>query len=111
MSGNTVFVAFDEHNIYYTGLSNLFSQPEFQSIDLVRNLSKIIDHLDEVMNDFFSVVGDKTLVLLGKDNPFSNDCSCLVARYGNGIFGILGPIRMDYKHNLALLDYIKELID
>ncbi len=115
LSGNTVFVGFAPNNVYYTGLTNLFSQPEFQDIDLVRNMSRIIDHLDEVMKDLFNKTKDKTEVLIGSKNPFAKECASITTNYQNGrqkgIFGLLGPIRMDYEQNIALINYIKELIN
>ncbi len=114
LSGNTVFVGFAPNNVYYTGLTNLFSQPEFEDIDFVRNMSRIIDHLDEAMKDLFNNIRDKTEVLVGSENPFAKECACLTTIYQNGhqkvIFGLLGPLRMDYGQNLALINYIKELI-
>ncbi|MFH1173083.1 MAG: hypothetical protein V1692_00970 [bacterium] len=111
LSGNTVFVAFDHNNVYYTGLTNLFTQPEFENPNLVRNMSRIIDRFDEVIGKMFANLERETTILLGEDNPFSDDCSCLVADYGHIVFGILGPTRMDYGQNLALIEYIKELIN
>ncbi len=114
LSGNTVFVGFDANNIYYTGLTNLFSQPEFEDVDLVRNMSRIIDHLDEAMEDLFDEVKNETEVLIGSENPFAEECASITISYQNGrqkgIFGLLGPIRMDYEQNIALINYIKELI-
>ena len=110
-----VFVGFSPRDAYYTGLSNLFRQPEFSEIDLVQNFSEIVDHLDEVMEDLFPRVTDRVEILLGKHNPFGTTCGALVTKYTlgknqNGMFGILGPIRMPYDRHRALLEYTCSLL-
>ena len=53
-------------------------------------------------------------ILLGSNNPFGNFCSTVMAKYkldeNVGMFGILGPMRMDYEKNLALVKYINSKI-
>lgn len=113
-SDGAVFIGFSGSDLYYTGLSNLFSQPEFAQHDLVRNLSEAIDHLDRVVNDIFSTI-DEAEVLIGARNPFGHDCSAVVAKYEIngvvGLLGILGPMRMDYQHNLGLIRYCIYLVN
>src|SRR3989344_4951089 len=48
ISDGAVFIAFSNNDFYYTGISNVFSQPEFLEQRLVYNLSQVIDHLDQV---------------------------------------------------------------
>ncbi|MCH7492924.1 hypothetical protein IID19_05070 [Patescibacteria group bacterium] len=114
ISQDAVFVGFGENNVYYTGLSNLFKQPEFKNIDLVFHMSEIVDHLDDVIAELFNDVTDAARVLVGTENPFGNECSTIFGAYQikgkePGLFGILGPMRMDYKNNLALVNYTKKL--
>jgi len=110
ISGNTVFCAFHKHNLYYTGISNLFQQPEFEKIDLIHNFSSIIDSFDEIVDNIFEQINYGENVLLGSNNPFGNFCGTVLLKYKlnnkTGIFGILGPIRMNYKNNIAIIKYI-----
>ena len=110
ISGNAIFWAFHKHNLYYTGISNLLSQPEFSQSDLIYDISLVIDRVDEVVNDIFDDIDFKTSVMLGSGNPFSGHCSTVLAKYKAnnkiGMFGILGPVRMDYEKNLALVNFI-----
>ena len=55
-SNGAVFVAFTDRDFFYTGLSNLFAQPEFEQHQLVYNLSQVIDHLDAVINRIFNTI-------------------------------------------------------
>jgi len=115
VSGNTVFWATDKDHFFYTGISNLFQQPEFAQADLMRHISLMIDRADEIIDDIFDDMEFDTKVLLGSENPFGDACSTVLVKYKvndkEGLFGILGPMRMDYEKNLGLVDFInKKLI-
>lgn len=113
LSDETVFVAFSQNDFYYTGVSNIFKKPEFAELEVVYSLSEIIDHMDEVISEMFKEV-DGTTILLGKRNPFGNICSSVLTKYRNksqdGLFGILGPMRMDYNRNSSLVSYAEKLL-
>jgi len=112
-SGEAIIVAFSKDDYFYTGLSNLFSQPEFHDFSLVQDLSKIIDCLDKTLNKIFDEI-QEIKILIGQENPFGNHCAVILAPLKKQkekiVIGILGPIRMDYKHNLALIKFISELL-
>ena len=58
----------------------------------------------------FSNVNSGVNVFLGSQNPFGDFCGTILIKYKingqDGLIGILGPMRMDYKKNLALLKYL-----
>jgi heat-inducible transcriptional repressor len=110
-----VIIAFDKTDTYYTGLSNLFQQPEFEDINILQNLSKVVDHLDEVMARMYNHVGNDVSVLVGRDNPFSATCGTLLGRYSvarrsNGVIAFLGPMRQDYGEHMAILRFTQSLL-
>jgi len=110
LSNNTVVVGFSDNDVYYTGIANLFGQPEFKDPQKVYNISLIIDHLDKVMAKIFEQVKGLE-VKIGPENPFDEQCSAVLTDWGKrkrGIFGILGPLRMDYEKNLGLAGFVKE---
>lgn len=114
ITGETVMLAFDSLDLFYTGISNLFTKPEFQNdYRLIENLSNLIDHLDEVLAKVFYQVDDEVKIYLGDNNPFHRDCAVILSRYenpeGSAVIGILGPRRMDYERNIALLLAFKTL--
>lgn len=114
LSNNTVVIGFSSNDVYYTGLANLFSQPEFRDPGTVYQMSLIIDHLDRVMAEIFDQINrDRVVISIGQNNPFGRQCSSLISVWGQkkkGIFGIIGPMRMDYEKNLGLLNFIKQHI-
>ena len=115
ISSQAVFVAFANNDFFYTGISNLFSQPEFERRQLIYDLSKTIDHLDRVIAKIFPEVDDEVLVSVGSKNPFARDCSSVMAKYRNnqeeGLIGIIGPMRMDYQNNFSLISFSQQLIN
>lgn len=112
LSNNAVFWAFHRHNLYYTGISNFLSQPEFSENNLIYDISAIIDRMDEIIDKTFDEIEFGDQILLGSDNPFSKHCSSVVTKYKTKdsvcLVGILGPIRMNYERNLALIRYINK---
>ena len=52
-------------------------------------------------------------IYLGDNNPFHRECAAILGRYetaeGSAVLGILGPRRMDYEKNIALLLAFKNL--
>ena len=112
LSGSAVFWAFHRHNLYYTGISNLFQQPEFSQIEMVYDISTVIDSLDEIIDSIFDKIGFEVKTLIGSDNPFGGFCGTLISRYHYqgkvGLFGIIGPMRMDYEKNLAIMRFLTD---
>lgn len=101
--------------VYYTGITNVLRQPEFADTHLTMRIGEIVDQLDEVLTDYVEQLTDEVSVLFGRDNPFSSACGTVIVRYGGqrhvGVFGILGPMRMDYPRARALVSYtVKELL-
>jgi len=97
-------------DLYFTGLFNLFSQPEFEDYKMVLSMTKVVDSLEKAMMDIYHQI-DKPVVLIGDDNPFSSDCSVAITPLGDGkILAILGPMRMDYNKILALLEETVKII-
>ena len=107
LSKQGVMVTFAECDNYYTGLSNIFSQPEFRHSELVVNLSTVIDRLDSDTIELNEKDFDEPEVLIGSKNPLGCECSVVVFKYQlgkyKGIIALIGPMRMDYQKNYALV--------
>lgn len=114
LTGNAVFWAFHRHNIYYTGISNLFQQPEFSQVQLIYDISTVIDRIDEIIDDIFDQVKLGTNTMIGRDNPFGDFCGTVLVKYRSGddtgLFGIVGPLRMNYEKNVAIANYVNSKI-
>ncbi len=115
-SNEAVLLSLNHNSFFYTGISNLFSKPEFQNIDELVGFSKLIDQLDEVMMKLHQVEPDDDVTFfVGSDNPISAYCSTLITPYRlgetvAGTMAILGPMRMNYQYNYELLKYTKTIL-
>ncbi len=111
LSSGAVFWAFHKNDLYYTGLANIFSQPEFKQSEVVYDFSVIIDRMEEIIDDIFEKIDEGEHIMIGSQNPFGNFLSTVLVKYKkdkmSGLFGIIGPTRMDYAKNLALVNFIK----
>lgn len=114
MSKNAAFVGFSRDDVYYTGLSNLFSNPEFAELDMIRNISEIVDHLDDVMHDLFADLPVGRKILIGGENPFGKECGVVIEKIKHdgkeSVMGVLGPIRMAYDKTSGIMTCTKELL-
>ena len=111
ISNQGVFVGFSKDSFYYTGLSNIFRQPEFENIELVLGLSEVVDKLDESLSQIFDQVDQGLQVLIGQENPFGNNCATILTRNNKDqVFGLFGPMRMSYQINKPLIQYTEQLL-
>ena len=115
-SSESAFLAFGKTEVYHTGFARLFQQPEFREFQQISDLGAIIDQFDEVVESVFEEIPDEVVVMVGSENPFGEACSVIVGRFeasalGAGLFGMLGPTRMDYDTNLTRVKYVHDLLD
>lgn len=101
LSGLAAVVSGDD--TYYTGLSRLFNQSEFQDQRQVVGLTQVLDHLEERLGQFERRASNLPQVYLGKDSPFGPMSGAVVARTPQGLVAIVGPLRMNYQAALSNL--------
>ncbi len=109
----------DNSRTFYLGLANVLRQPEFLN-DSIR-ASQVIEVLEK--NDRFVdllrglKINDTVKIFVGKENILEQiqSCSLMVTQYDidgfKGFFGILGPTRMKYPFNRAIMEEIKKLVE
>ncbi len=111
LSGETMLLAFSPDRVYYTGLSNLFSKPEFTELQLVADVSQIFDHCEECLKTFFDEVQNEPKYFIGREHSFGNALSVLAFRFGDqSLLALLGPMRMNYRRNHALMARARSLL-
>ena len=110
--GCAVIIALNKDTIYYTGISNLFSQPEFRDFSHTMSVSAMFDQCEDRINDLYESSHSKgTSILLGNKNPLGQACGAVLVRFGeNSLFTILGPMRMDYGRTVGILEFVKTII-
>lgn len=104
---------------YYLGLANILRKPEFMDSARAYTVVKVL----EDVHDFVGLLDDlgvdeKVRVFIGRENiiPEIKSCSIIATKYkmknyGEGVIGILGPMRMNYPYNIGALEYIRNSLD
>lgn len=115
ISKNAVFWAFHKNDLYYTGISNLFIQPEFRSSEIAFDISIVIDRMEEIIADIFDGLKLGENIFIGENNPFGDFLSTTLLKYNykkqSSVVGILGPLRSDYDKNLGLIRFLKSKLE
>lgn len=110
LSGQAAIVGHGEADTFYTGLSQLFSQPEFRNWQQVVSLTEVLDRLDEALNTMRRTAIREPRILLGQECPFGPACAILVCAIPAGCIGVLGPLRLEYTTTANLLHSTYQLI-
>jgi heat-inducible transcriptional repressor len=114
-SGQAVFWAYSKQDLFYTGISNLLQQQEFSRLNAVQNIAPIIDEIDVIVDEIFDRLQVGVHVLIGSESPFGTFCGSIVSKYRHesrlGMFGMIGPIRMDYERNIRLAESIMDIVN
>jgi transcriptional regulator of heat shock response len=116
LSGETALASLDEDWHHYTGISKLFEKPDFNDVETLRQISTVVDQFDDLIDTVFGGMEKDMNVWIGKENPFGKKMTTITVRYQlpNGMIGVLGlvgPIRMDYRRNIKLLNEAKRLLE
>jgi len=112
LSKETVLLAFSPTKVYYTGLANLFKKPELLELNLVADISRMFDHCEECLDDFYDKADRIPKYFIGEEeHPFGGILSVAAMKFGeSGLLALLGPKRMNYKKNWVLMNKVKEII-
>jgi len=105
-------------DLMVAGSQNLFSYPELvreqlQQLFYVFEEKKLLIGLIDQMRK-----GEGVQIFIGADCPFvaAKDCAMITAQYGTrdkksiGTVGVIGPMRMNYSQNIALVDYTARIL-
>ncbi len=106
-----VIVAFGTERVYYTGLSELFSQPEFKNTEYTLNASEMFDQAEELVGDLFEkVVAGAPQIFIGSENPLGPHLSLVSARLPQDIIiNVMGPLRFDYKKAIGAAEFLQTI--
>jgi heat-inducible transcriptional repressor len=115
-SGEAVMLATNRPWSTTLGLANLLRKPEFQSGAAILTLAESLERFDAAFKDMLGSATDEVTVLLGNENPLGDELASVVVKssFGQGVegvLGIVGPLRMDYNRNIALLTQAKKVLE
>ncbi len=94
--------------LYISGLTNLFGQPEFLRGDTVQEVASLLDNLEPWLQE--AAPSEPLSVYIGRENPIgkASGCSLIIARFSSpysdrSYIGVLGPTRQNYREVMNLV--------
>jgi transcriptional regulator of heat shock response len=119
LSNNVAFATLDNDRTFYLGLSNVLRSPEFitnpekgaQVVEVFEGREKFREMLKNMQ------LGENDVrIFIGEENIMKeiNSCAIIVGKFrgksASGYIGILGPMRMKYGYNRALVRNVLEMV-
>lgn len=105
------FTGFMNGEMVDSGLSKLFNQPEFEDPKKIQKVIKAVE--DDVVSNFEGISTGGIQVHIGRENMKAGleECSTVMMPFSvgdneNGLIYVLGPLRMNYRAVIPLLEYV-----
>lgn len=109
-----VFKDFSSKNVNVVGKNNILKQPEFNSVDKIKDIFGKLDNEEQIINSIEEENND-IKIYIGKENNLDEEVTVIKTKYHTddqeGTIAIVGPKRMDYDRVVTLLEYIKSNIE
>ena len=104
------------NQLYMSGLSNLFGQPEFIGGQQVQQVARLLDNLEPWLRE---AAPNKPLsVYIGNENPIGRSAgvSLIISKFRSpysdqSYIGVLGPTRQSYKDVMTLVRHAGETLE
>lgn len=104
------------NQLYLSGISKLFSQPEFTDYQRIQNVSKLLDNLEPWLRE--ARPGQPLNIFIGRENPIgkNSDVSLIISKFrspysDSSYIGILGPTRQNYAQVMSLVRHAGQYLE
>lgn len=104
------------HQLYMSGLSNLFGQPEFINGGQVQQVARLLDNLEPWLRE--AAPNEPLSVYIGHENPIGRTAGCtlIISRFRSpysdrSYIGILGPTRQSYRDVMSLVRHAGQSLE
>ena len=101
-------------DLYMSGITNIFSTPEFNDIERARNFLEMMSKKDDLTKTLVNRQNG-VIITIGDENSeeILPDCSLITATYhidGKlvGKIGVIGPKRMRYDEITSIVEFMTE---
>src|SRR5215471_18967295 len=98
------------NQLYMSGLSNLFGQPEFMHPGQVQEVARLLDNLEPWLHE--AAPNEPLSVFIGRENPIGRGagCSLIISKFRSpysdrSYVGVLGPTRQSYRNVMGLVQH------
>lgn len=102
--------------LYMSGLSNLFGQPEFMHPGQVQEVARLLDNLEPWLREVSP--NEPLSVFIGRENPIGRNsgCTLIISRFSspysdNSYIGVLGPTRQSYREVMGLVENAGKMLE
>lgn len=104
------------NQLYLSGISKLFSQPEFMDYQRIQNVSELLDNLEPWLRE--ARPGEPLNIFIGRENPIgkTSDVSLIISKFrspfsDSSYIGILGPTRQNYAQVMGLVRHAGKFLE
>ena len=104
------------NQLYMSGLSNLFGQPEFIGGQQVQQVANLLDNLEPWLRE--AAPNEPLSVYIGSENPIGRTAgvSLIISRFrspfsDHSYIGTLGPTRQSYRDVMTLVRHAGETLE
>lgn len=104
------------NQLYMSGLSNLFGQPEFMQRGQVQQVAQLLDNLEPWLRE--AAPNEPLSVYIGRENPIGRTagCSLIISKFHSpysdqSYIGVLGPTRQSYRDVMTLVRHAGEALE
>jgi heat-inducible transcriptional repressor len=104
------------NQLYMSGLSNLFGQPEFIGGQQVQQVARLLDNLEPWLRE--AAPNEPLSVYIGSENPIGRAAgvSLVISRFhspfsDHSYIGTLGPTRQSYRDVMALVAHTGKTLE
>lgn len=109
-----VFHDFVEQEVNVVGRAKFLDQPEFHSVEKIKNLFHKLEDKD-LIQEIKQDDSNNIEIYIGSENKLDDEVTIIKTNYktkaDEGTLAIIGPKRMEYDRVVSLLEYIKENIE
>ena len=102
--------------LYLSGISRLFTQPEFGDTRRVQAVAKLLDNLEPWLRE--AAPGEPLNIFIGRENPIgkNSDVSLIISKFRSpfsdrSYIGVLGPTRQNYSRVMSLVRHAGNMLE
>ena len=115
LTGNLGLATIDGQ-LYLSGISRLFTQPEFVDTRRVQSVAKLLDNLEPWLREV--APGEPLNIFIGQENPIgrNSEVSLIISKFRSpfsdkSYIGVLGPTRQNYSRVTALVRHAGNMLE
>ena len=115
LTGNLGLATIDGQ-LYLSGISRLFTQPEFMDTRRVQAVAKLLDNLEPWLRE--AAPGEALNIFIGHENPIgkNSEVSLIISKFRSpfsdrSYIGVLGPTRQNYSRVMALVKHAGSMLE